>query len=206
MKTKIFILICFISSLVFPQSANEFIKKIQNKFKSINNFTADFSQNYFDAQGHDQGKTSGKFSYKRKNRFIVDLNNQFIVSDGQTVWNNDKRFNRVVISKLSDDPTSFSLERFIFDYPPLCKSKIIKEENSQKGEGCIELTPKDQDMEFKYVKIWISSDGMISRLEVLDRGDMRYAFQFTDLKINQDLPDARFTYYPPKGIKIIDLR
>jgi outer membrane lipoprotein-sorting protein len=93
----------------------------------------------------------------------------------------------------------------VFDYPPLCKNKIVTEESS-KGEICIDLTPKDQDMEFKYVKIWITNDGMISRIEVLDRGDMRYAFRFTDLKINQDLSDSRFTYYPPKGIKIIDLR
>ncbi len=206
MKTKIFIFICLVSSIIYSQSANDYIKKVRNKFNSITNFTANFSQNYFDAQGRDQGKSSGKFTYKRKNKFIVDLKNQLIVSDGQTIWNNDKRFNRVVISNLTDDPTSFSLERFIFDYPPLCKSKIVKEEPTPKGEGCIELTPKDQDMEFKYVKIWITNDGMISKIEVLDRGDMRYAFQFTDLKINQDLSDSRFTYYPPKGIKIIDLR
>ncbi len=205
MKAKIFIFICLVTSIIYSQSANDYIKKVQNKFNSITNFTANFSQNYFDAQDHDQGKSAGKFSYKRKNKFIVDLKNQFIVSDGQTIWNNDKRFNRVVISNLLDDPTSFSLERFVFDYPPLCKNKIVTEESS-KGEICIELTPKDQDMEFKYVKIWITNDGMISRIEVLDRGDMRYAFRFTDLKINQDLPDSRFTYYPPKGIKIIDLR
>jgi chaperone LolA len=206
MKSKIFIFICLASSIIYSQSPKDYIKKVQNKFNSITNFTANFSQNYFDAQGHDERKTSGKFSYKRKNKFIVDLKNQLIISDGLTIWNNDKRFNRVVISNLTDDPTSFSLERFVFDYPPLCRSKIVIEEPAQKGEGCIELTPKDQDMEFKYVKIWVTNDGMISRIEVLDRGDIRYAFQFTDLKINQDLSDSRFTYYPPKGIKIIDLR
>ena len=206
MKTKLLVFAFFAASLLYPQTANQVIKKLQNRFNSISDFTANFSQNYFNTQGQDQGKTSGKFSYKKKNKFIVELKNQLIISDGQTIWNNDKRFNRVVISNLADDPTSFSLERFVFDYPRLCKSKIVNDETTSKGNEYIELTPKDQDLEFKYVKIWVTPDGMISKLEVLDLGDMRYAFQLTDIKVNQELPDSRFTFEPTKGIKIIDLR
>ena len=206
MKTKLIFFLFVISSLIFAQSANDVLKKIQNKFNSINNFTANFSQNYFNTQGKDAGKSNGKFSYKRKNKFIVDLKSQLIVSDGQTIWNNDKRFNRVVISNLSDDPTSFSLEQFIFDYPPLCKNRIVKEEKAAKGEVLVEMIPKDQDLQFKVVKIWVSSDGMVTKLEIVDRGEMRYAFQFSEIKINQDLPDSKFTFTTPKGIQVIDLR
>ncbi len=206
MKTKLIFFLFVISSLIFAQSANDVLKKIQNKFNSINNFTANFSQNYFNAQGKDAGKTNGKFSYKRKNKFIVDLKSQLIISDGQTVWNNDKRFNRVVISNLSDDPTSFSLEQFIFDYPPLCKSRVVKDETVASGEVLIEMIPKDQDLQFNIVKIWVSADGMVNKLEIVDRGEMRYAFQFSEIKINQDLPDSKFTFTTPKGIQVIDLR
>ena len=206
MKTKLIIFLFFTSSLIFAQSANDVLKKIQNKFNSINNFTASFAQNYFTYQGNDAGKTYGKFSYKKKNKFIVELKSQLIISDGQTVWNNDKRFNRVVISNFSDDPTSFSLEQFIFDYPPLCKNQLIKDESVGKGEFLIELTPKDQDLQFNAVKIWTTADGMVTKFEIVDRGEMKYAFQFSDVKINQDLPDTKFTFTIPKGIKIIDLR
>ncbi|MEW6702925.1 MAG: outer membrane lipoprotein chaperone LolA [Bacteroidota bacterium] len=206
MKTKIFLFLFLVSSYCFAQSANDVLKRIQNKFNSINNFTANFTQSYYSSSGQNTGRSSGKFFYKRKNKFIVELKNQLIVSDGQTIWNSDKRFNRVVISSIADDPTSFSLERFVFDYPPLCKNKIIKDETVAPGENLIELTPKDQDMEFKTVKIWTSEDGLISKLEVVDRGGMRYSFQFTDIKINQYLPDTKFAYSPSKGIQIIDLR
>lgn len=206
MKTKIFLSIFCISALVYGQSANQVIKKLQNKFSSITNFTANFSQSNFNANGQDQGKTLGKITYQRKNKFIVELKTQTIVSDGATIWNSDKRFNRVVISNLADDPTTFSLERFVFDYPPLCKMKIVSEDPLSKGSDYIELTPKDNDMEFKYVRIWLAADGMISKLEFLDLGDIRYAFQFTDLKVNQEISEARFTFYPSKGMKIIDLR
>lgn len=206
MKTKFLLFIFLTASLVYTQSAGDLIRRLQSKFNSINNFTANFSQIYSTVEGQNQRKSFGKFLYKRKNKFIVDLKNQSIISDGQTIWNSDKRFNRVVISNLADDPTSFSLERFVFDYPRLCKSKVVKDDAVAKGDEYVELTPKDQDMEFKYVKIWLTADGMISKLEVLDLGDVRYTFQFTDLKVNQELPDSRFTFEPPKGMKIIDLR
>ena len=68
------------------------------------------------------------------------------------------------------------------------------------------MIPKDQDLQFKIVKIWVSSDGMVSKLEIVDRGEMRYAFQFFEIKLNQDLPDSKFSFTTPQGIKVIDLR
>lgn len=205
MKTKL-ILLLLISSFLFAQSSNDLLKRVQYKFNSLSNFTADFTQAIYAAQGSNPAKLTGKFFYKRKNKFVVELKNETIVSDGNTIWNLNKKFNRVVISYFSDDPTSFSLERFIFYYPPLCKVRAIKDEHATAGEGILELTPKDQDMEFKSVKIWVDKEGLIATMEIVDRGDIKYNFQFSNFKLNQDLPDSKFTYNPPKGIQIIDLR
>lgn len=205
MKTK-FLFLFLLGSFLYAQSGNEFLRRVQNKFNSLGNFTADFTQTIFAAQGSNPAKVTGKFYYKRKNKFIVELKNETIVSDGNTIWNLNKKFNRVVISYFSDDPTSFSLERFVFDYPRLCKVGLIKDEHAAPGEGILELTPKDQDMEFKSVKIRINKEGLISSLEIIDRGDIKYNFQFSNFKLNLDMPDSKFTYNPPKGIQIIDLR
>ena len=205
MKTKL-ISLFLISSFLFAQSSNDLLRKVQSRFSSLSNFTADFTQSINALQNARLTKVTGKFSYKRKNKFIVELKNETIVSDGNTIWNLNKKFNRVVISYFSDDPTSFSLERFIFDYPPLCKVRAIKDEPAAPGEGILELLPKDQDMEFKLVKIWINKDGLISSLEIVDRGDIKYDFQFSNFKLNQELSDSKFTYNPSKGIQIIDLR
>ena len=47
---------------------------------------------------------------------------------------------------------------------------------------------------------------MISKMEVVDLADTKYTFQLSSIKINQDIPDSKFDFTPPKGIKIIDLR
>lgn len=206
MKIKYFLLGCVFFSGLYAQSPKEVINKIQSKFNSINNFTAVFNQTFYNAHGTEGGKAAGKFSYKKNDKFIVELNNQMIVSDGKTVWNYDKKFKRVVISNFDDDPTSFSLEKFIFSYPPLCKAQIIKDEVVQNGEVVLQLVPKDGDLQFKEVKIWKNTENLITKMQLIDIGDMKYSFGFSDIKVNQDLPDLKFVFNPPKGIQIIDLR
>lgn len=200
----ILILLFIMPADAHPQSGVEILKKIQNKFKSINNFKADFVQTISDAEGKQSGKLSGKFFYKTKNKFVVELKNGTIISDGETVWNYNARQKRVVISSFSDDPTSFSLERYLFDYPALCKIKNVSGEKSK--DQIIELVPKDNNIEFKSAKIWKSPDDLISRMEIIDLGDTKYVFQLNDIKVNQDFPESKFAFNPTKGIKIIDLR
>lgn len=206
MKTKLLLILFLLGSFLYAQSARDLLKRVQNKFNVLNNFSADFSQSIYGAQSSTPARATGKFYYKKRNKFIVELKNDMIVSDGYTIWNLNKKFNRVVISYFSDDPTSFSLETFIFNYPPLCVVNLDKREHAAPGEGVVELTPKDQDMQFKSVKIHIDKEGLISVLEIVDRGDIKYNFQFSNFKLNQDLPDSKFTYNPSKGIHIIDLR
>jgi chaperone LolA len=205
MRIKFFIWL-FLSAALYAQSATDILNKVQNKFRAINNFSASFSQIYKQPQGQPGTKVSGKILYEKKNKFNVELNTISIVSDGETIWNYNKKSNRVVISNHEKDPTSFSLEMFIFDYPPMCDTKLIKDENVKNGDKLLELIPKNQKLQFKIIRILVNSDGMISNLEITDYMDIQYIFQFSNIKFNQDISDSKFTFSPPKGIQIIDLR
>jgi outer membrane lipoprotein carrier protein len=203
---KIILILVLMASGIMAQSGQEVLRKVQNKFRSIQNFTAGFVQTINSNNGIKPNTLKGTFYYKRKNKFVVELNNQTITSDGKVIWNYDVRFKRVVINNIENDPTSFSLEKFIFDYPQHCNVKVVKNGPLQKGEKQIELDPNDQSMQFKWAKIWVQPDGLIAKMEVQDRGDIKYILEFSDLKLNQNLADQKFTFYPPKGTKIIDLR
>jgi outer membrane lipoprotein-sorting protein len=88
----------------------------------------------------------------------------------------------------------------------LCNTKLIKDDNVKNGDELLELIPKDQKLQFKIIRILVNSDGMISKLEITDYMDIQYIFQFSNIKFNQDISSSKFTYSPPKGIQIIDLR
>ena len=202
MKKLFIIILFFTSSLIPAQSGNDALKKIQNKFNSLTDFSATFSQVVLDENGKTTVKLNGSFFYKRKNKFVVELKNQLIVSNADLIWNYDKRQKRVVISYFEDDPTSFSLEKYIFDYPKLCRIKLIKNGN----EEIINLIPKDENLEFTDIKIWADKDNMARRLELTDIGGVMYQIEFNDIKINQQIEDSKFNFNPPKGTRIIDLR
>ncbi|MEW6506672.1 MAG: outer membrane lipoprotein carrier protein LolA [Bacteroidota bacterium] len=204
MKIKFFFFF-LTAQILFAQNANEILKMVQTKFNSISSFSANFSQTVTDNQGKPISKDNGKFIYKRKNKFIADLRKSTIVSNGQSVWNFDKTNKKVVISTFFDDPTSFSIERFIFDYPALCRINYVKEESTE-FEKVIRLIPKDELLDVSEIKIWINNSYLISKLEIVDLLDIRFSFRFTDILENPEISESRFNFYPPKGTKIIDLR
>ena len=204
MKSKFLFLLIISFGLLHAQTGNEFLKKIQNKFKSVSDFSADFSQFVTEPEGKQGTKISGKFYYKRKNKFIVELKNGKIISNGETVWNYDVRQKRVVISNFSDDPTSFSIERYVFDYPSECEVNLVKSDNGK--DDYIELVPKRGDLDFNSAKIWKNSDDLIIRMEIEDISDYKYSIILNNINTDSKLSDDKFNFNPPKGIKIIDLR
>lgn len=200
MKFRLVFLFVFLPGILLPQKT-DVLKNLQNKFKTVSDFSADFRQSVSGA-----GKITGKFFYKKKNKFFVGLKSQMIVSDGTTLWNYDTRMKRTVISNLADEPSSFSLEKYIYDYPALCNKKISSSVKDGRENFLIELVPKDDDLDFKSVKIWTDSDYLVNKIEITDLADTKYFLELSDFLLNQSLPDSKFEFSPPKGTQIIDLR
>jgi len=205
MKTKLFLLFIITSQAFYAQSGTEVLKKVQTKFNSIQSFSANFTLIFYEADGKGGSKTSGKFFYKRKNKFVVEQKNLLITSNGETIWNYDKSRKRVVISYFTDDPTSFSIERYVFDYPSQCRIRLSVPESTS-SEKVLVLIPKDEQIDFQETKLWINTDNLISKMEVIDLMGTKFSFSFSDILENADINESRFTYHPPKGTQIIDLR
>jgi chaperone LolA len=193
-------------SCVTAQSGTGIIKKIQERFNSISSFSASFSQSVSGVKVHSAYNYGGKFYYKKKNKFCAEMKNRTIVSDGESVWNYDARLKRVVVSNGTADPAAFSLERFIYEYPGDCTVKEIGKGEEGKDGVEIELIPKSRELEFKSARIYTGSDWMINSLEVVDSDGTNYSFKLSDIDYKSNIPDSKFRYSPPQGIKVIDLR
>ncbi|MCX7798323.1 MAG: outer membrane lipoprotein chaperone LolA [Melioribacter sp.] len=198
MRTLILFLISY--QILLAQSGTEILKKIQNKFNSINDFTANFVQ----TNCNSTSKTlNGKILYKKKNKFIVELKNQTVISNGEIVWNYNHKQKQVIISYFSDEPSTYSIEKFIYNYPELCNIKLYK--NIDNDEA-VELIPKEGMLDIKSLKIWKDKDYLIRKLEIVDLDNQCFVIEFNNYQLNQNIPDSKFTFNPPKGIRIIDLR
>ncbi|MCF8240396.1 MAG: outer membrane lipoprotein chaperone LolA [Melioribacteraceae bacterium] len=203
---KLIAVISLIPIIMFSQGGEEVLKNLQNKFESIENLSANFKQTTYISSV--PGSTiQGKFFYKRANKFRAEFPSTVVVSDGDTVWNYNRKLNRVVLTSAEDEAQNFSLDRFVLLYPEHCTVSKLNEQLLEKYQFGIQLIPvEDELMAFKNIKIWTDESYVLHKLSLTDHNDNSYVFLMSEIDLSSKLDDSIFTFNPPKGSQIIDLR
>jgi outer membrane lipoprotein carrier protein len=194
-KAAIFILIFSLN--LFAQDADKLLRNLQETFSAINDFTAEIKQ-----EG-DNPVFTGKLFYKKENKFRLELKNMTIVSDGETIWNYNKKDNRVVVDDVrASESVPFSFETLLNEYPSKSNLSSRKEGN----RDILILTPKtSSELNFREAAISVNSENLIEKISI-NNGNNRIVINISGYSINKDLPDSRFNFKTPEGSKIIDLR
>ena len=198
MKKYFGLIFFFLVTVSFGGDKEEkILKALQNKFETINDLTVDIIQK---AGGKEI--LSGKLSFKKENKYNLDLKNILIISDGISIWNFNKKENKVIINNVDEsDPSFFSFNTFVYDYPSQC---IITSE--QNGEVLV-LTPKENsDLNFSKARLWINKENLITKIIFEGTGSGDSEVVFANYKLNKNITDSKFKFSPPEGSTIIDLR
>lgn len=192
-----FFLISFITGLPAQSSL---LKELQNKFDSVSNFSADFIQKI-----DDNINLSGKIFFKKENKIRLETKNSIIISNGETNWNYNSNQNKVIITEYEEsDPSVFSLNKMIYDYPKECEIS----ESINKDLNVLTFIPKENStLNFDSAKFYLNAQNLIERVEIKglsSRGLIK--INFSNYKLNQNLPDSKFSFSPPEGSSVLDLR
>ena len=198
--SKTIILISILAfSTIAQDKGKDLLDSVQKKYKSLTDLSADFKQ----ALG---GKASitGKIYYAKGNKFRLELKNSTIISDGTVLWNYNKGQKKVVINNASgSDPSLFTTDKFLYDYPSKSGVTMEKEDN----QDVLVLVPqKESNLNFKKAKILVNQDYLIIRISVENLSGNNMNLQFSNYNLNRNLPESLFTFSPPEGTNIIDLR
>lgn len=185
--------------MLLPQDdANHKLKALQEKFNSLKDFSVDFSRT-----SNSKKDLSGKMFYKSKNKIRLEMQNTIVVSDSKSIWNFNKKDNKVFITNTDDDSQSFlSLDKLVNQYPSECKVKIIKVD----AREVIELTPGSSNLQFIKILMWTNSDNLLSKVIIEDQAIGKMELNFTGYKLNSNITDSKFSFTPPEGSTVIDLR
>jgi outer membrane lipoprotein carrier protein len=198
---NIFILIItliFCNSIIAQDDAKALLKDIQNKFDSINDLSAEITQLV-------NGKINleGKVYYKKENHLRFEFNNMLIVSDGETSWNYNEQQNKVIITNYDTEGNKIlSLRQIIFEYPDECELSTYDSE----GEKVLQLIPQNNSLSFNSVKLFITDDNLISKVLIDDPSTGSIQVFLSNYKINKNLSDSLFSFSPPEGSQVLDLR
>jgi chaperone LolA len=194
---ELFIILFFVP-FVSAQNNNLLLKKVQDKYSTISSFSADFIQ-----YAPNSKKISGKFYYKKENNIKIETGSSTIVSNGLTNWNYNKKQNKVIISAYDDsDASMFSFNKLIFDFPS--KSKVETDGNEN---NVLILTPdENSELNFAQARIWVSNNHLIKKIEITGKNNSHIIIELSNYKLNQNFSDSQFSFIPPEGSRIIDLR
>jgi outer membrane lipoprotein carrier protein len=183
------------TSMIFQESAEDVLKKVQDKFNSIESFSADFFES--------RSSAKGEFYFKKENSFKIITAKQEITNNGKTIWNYDQKLNRVVINSVENEASSFSLRQYLFDYPEKCDVTLIDTNNVDK---VLQFTPYNDELGFSLAKIYIDENYLLKKIELANGLDSSIKFEFKNIKLDVDISEEFFNYNPPQGSRIIDLR
>lgn len=198
---KINMLFLLISISIFAQNdAKQVLAALQDKYKTLNDFSVDFKQSV-----NDKVNVSGNLTYARENKLRVELNKSTIISDGKSIWNYNKSKNQVVINNSEGmDKSFFNVDKFLlYDYPSKCSIDLQKDN----GKNVLVLTPATNGgVDFKKARIWVNQDNLVSKVSVEYVSGKSMQIDLSNYSVNKNIEDSKFSFSPPEGTKIIDLR
>ncbi|MBU0558950.1 MAG: outer-membrane lipoprotein carrier protein LolA [Bacteroidetes bacterium] len=195
----IFLLALLMTASLFAQEKNaeDYFLEFRNKFEKIDGFSSDFIQ----TSDFVTTKLSGKFFYKKKSKFKIDLKFHKIISDGKTIWNYDSRFNRVIVNDQENDVSSFSIDKILYEYPSQCDLSV---QSTTGNTTVIILKPKNGLLNFDSAFLTLVNS-FISKIIITDFNGNKIEFILNNIQFISQ-PDKEFVFNPEKGTEIIDLR
>lgn len=198
MKFIINLIILFFATTTFSQNAEAVLKSLQNKFNSINSLSVNVTQ-----KANSKSALTGKMYFKKENNIRVEFPNQLIISDGKTSWNYNKKDKKVIISDYDDTGSGvLSINYLVYQYPSECNLSL----SSEDGKQVLILTPKSKRNNFGEVKLFINKDDLIDKIITSNQGAGSIEILFSNYSLNPSISDSQFSFTPPEGTSIVDLR
>jgi len=197
---RIFITIIFVFAVTaYSQNdADIVIKDLQTKFDKIKDLSVEFTQS---ANG--KNRLAGVLFIKKENKLKIDTKNLIIITDGKTSWSYNKKENKVIISSYNEnDPSVFSINELVYELPAASDIEL----SNDNGQNVLILTPNSYEYSFDNVKLWLSKDNLINKVVLNDAAMGKVEVKFSNYQLNQNLIDSDFSFTPPEGSRIIDIR
>jgi outer membrane lipoprotein carrier protein len=188
-----------------PPTAAELAARIQARYATVQDFTAEFTQSSTSALISKPVQSRGQLKVKKPNRmrwtYTSDDRNEMVV-DGKRFYMyfpKDRYVSDVAITTQSSTGLLFLGGRaniardFVPSLPP----------SQPATEWRLMLAPKTSPADFKTIAIDVDRKTFAFRgFVVTDEEGGVNTFRLSNVRENQQLPDADFLFTPPKGVEV----
>ena len=202
----VFLLLCCFGTSLFAQTADQadpaakrILDRLKAKYEDYKTLEADFTLILeFPEEEADEQRGSIQQSGEK---FKLDMAQQMLISDGETVWLYLKNNQEVQINKAEFDEEEMegfmSPKDFVGMYESGKFAYVLVDERPENGRIIqqIEFKPLDRDSEYSKLRMTIDRDKQeVLRLKAFSKDGSRYTFRMDKLRPNVALSDSDFIW------------
>lgn len=194
-------------------TATEVTDKIQNFYRTTEDYQASFTQIWTDVAAGDSKESGGRVFFKKPGKMRWDYLGKkgekvelrkVLVSDGAVFTIYEPEFNQYFKQCLKESqlPTALS---FLMGEGELTRDFTPKLLPSKKpGVHTVELTPKDTQGTYKKLVFIVDATTFeVQEAQIYDPYGNINRLVFSRAKVNKKLPDSGFVFAPPKTAKVV---
>lgn len=190
-----------------PPEADELLARLEQTYDETEALSARFTQTTTSSFSDGAATHSGRLLLQ-EDRYRVETDQQTLVTNGETTWVYTPSEDQVIVNDYVEDETTFVPSEFFYDYGDRFTSTSV-ETTTQDGEShyVLRLEPKEEGAFYREITLWMRErDNLITQLKVVDADDTEMIFELEDIEFNPSVSADTFTFSPPEGAEVVDLR
>lgn len=193
-----------------PVTVPELVAAVESTYAGVNSLKADFVQVSRSASMGQETRQRGQVTLKRPRKMRWDFNQpdaSSFVTDGATMWVYSSASNQVIVSPVSAGAGGMTqLLDDLNQLDELFNVTIVDGAgNSAKGTYVLDLVPKTPSSNFKKLRLTLTKKKYMPEAVLLtDTFDNQVELTFSQVRVNQDIPDAEFNFKAPKGATVVN--
>lgn len=186
-------------------TAQDIIQNVQSVYKDISDAKASFSQTV--KLGKSKAQTSsGTLYIKKENKYRIETDAQTIVTDGTTSWSYSPKKKQVIIDNYKETGNTFSPNKYLFQYPENFYSDLEGSEKIGSTDTYVlKLRPRENGY-VKSAKLWVDKSSWLIKKIYIVTDESTTTFNVKNIQLNIGISNSNFTFTPPEGVEVIDMR
>lgn len=198
-----------VSRDAYAADPDAIVKQVKRALDKMETFSCSFQTEQVIRDPERKQGFSGKLfmTMKKPYRLRIDRADNLTVIDGKAVWTYLPKHNQVQISEYDQDKGEFPTPHAIFrQYADKRKAVLLGAEEVN-GSMCDVISLETTNADQVKVTVWIDRK-LLFPVQALEEAPLGNSARhvLSDVKLNPKLDDGLFTFTPPDGAAVVDLR
>jgi outer membrane lipoprotein carrier protein len=192
-------------------SAEEFASRLQKKYDTVRDFTADFTQTYEGGVLRKKTSERGTVQVKKPGRMrwsYTAPEPKLFVADGEKMYSYVPADRQVVVSRVPRGDEAATPVLFLVGKGNLTRDFSVSftdVPSAPPNSIALRLLPRQPERDYEWLTLVVDRDTLSLRMLIAgDNQGGTSTFAFANLKENVGLPDSTFSFTIPRGADVIN--